>query len=446
VADLNGDSKLDVVVVNQGNNTVSVLLGNGDGTLQAKVDYPVGFSPQDLSLADMNGDGKLDIVVTNQTGNTISILLGNGNGTFQPKVDFVAGPAPFKLVTADVNKDGAPDVLLATSGGSFISILLNTRLALPSANLGITKQTATATATARTLVTYTLTVTNFGPGTAPNAVVTDPIPPGVTPVAAFPSQGTCTVAIALTCNLGALASGASATVTVQARPTIIGSLPNLVRVGALVADATAGNDTSTATVTVVAPQLVALTASILGSGSVSGAGISCPGTCSVNILDGSPVTLTATPAGTTFTGWSGPCAGTGACTFTPDAATTITATFASTTNPLSLTAVRGWRGHAEGRIGHTFHASAIVINPGPAAEGPFAVSFFLSPSSTFTPGPTNFLLGSASASGLASGAQQLIARRFTMPALTPGNYFLVAVLPDGTATVWPRPITIGVGP
>ncbi len=65
-----------------------------------------------------------------------------------------------------------------------------------------------------------------------------------------------------------------------------------------------------------------------GSGSVSGSGISCPGTCSEGLPAGSAVTLTATPAaGSTFAGWSGACTGGASCSLTVDADTVVTATF-----------------------------------------------------------------------------------------------------------------------
>lgn len=84
-ADFNADGKPDLVVVNGGVNTVSILLGNGDGTFQAHVDYPTGTTPSSVTVGDFNGDGKLDLAVTNQDDNTVSILLGNGDGTFKTK-------------------------------------------------------------------------------------------------------------------------------------------------------------------------------------------------------------------------------------------------------------------------------------------------------------------------------------------------------------------------
>src|SRR5262249_34396547 len=85
VVDVTGDGKLDLVVANGNSNTVSVLVGNGDGTFQAKVDYPTGGAPFSLALADVTADGKPDLVVAN-LDSTVSVLVGNGDGTFKAKV------------------------------------------------------------------------------------------------------------------------------------------------------------------------------------------------------------------------------------------------------------------------------------------------------------------------------------------------------------------------
>src|SRR6185437_9787817 len=91
-ADLNGDGKPDLAVADEGSNTVSVLLNNGNGTFAAKVDYPTGFSPSSVAEADLNGDGEPDLVVANAGANSsVSVLLNNGNGTFAAKVDY---PSP----------------------------------------------------------------------------------------------------------------------------------------------------------------------------------------------------------------------------------------------------------------------------------------------------------------------------------------------------------------
>jgi len=129
VGDFNGDGKLDIVTANTGNNTVSVLLGNGDGTFQAHVDYATGTSPYSVAVGDFNGDGKLDLAVanaysTNINSGTISLLLGNGDGTFQSQVEYGTGGAPFSTAVGDFNGDGKLDVATANPNNNTVSVLL----------------------------------------------------------------------------------------------------------------------------------------------------------------------------------------------------------------------------------------------------------------------------------------------------------------------------------
>jgi hypothetical protein len=97
----------------------AILLGNGDGTFQTAVDYLVGVSPVALTAGDFNGDGNLDLAVansaSNSTSNSISILLGNGDGTFRTQVDYPA-TAPGPIITGDFNGDGNTDLAFISTG------------------------------------------------------------------------------------------------------------------------------------------------------------------------------------------------------------------------------------------------------------------------------------------------------------------------------------------
>ena len=115
-ADFNNDGILDLAIANEVDNTVSILLGNGNGTFRAHVDYPTGVGPQGTAVGDFNGDGKLDLAVTNYgslSGNTVSILLGKGDGTFLPHVDYSTGFGPISVVAGDFNGDGKLDLAVA---------------------------------------------------------------------------------------------------------------------------------------------------------------------------------------------------------------------------------------------------------------------------------------------------------------------------------------------
>src|SRR5207244_4864353 len=116
VGDFNSDGKLDLAVSNAGADTVSVLLGNGDGTFQPARTFAAGPNPTSVVAGDFNGDGKLDLAVTDYGSNddststtvatTVSVLLGNGDGTFQAARTFVAGSCPYSVPLVDFDGDG----------------------------------------------------------------------------------------------------------------------------------------------------------------------------------------------------------------------------------------------------------------------------------------------------------------------------------------------------
>jgi hypothetical protein len=132
LADLNGDGIPDIVTANFIDDTVSVLLGNGDGTFQPQQTYAVGSYPDSVAVADLNNDGKPDIVVANfsysdSPDQTVSVLLGNGDGTFQPQKTVIVGLGPSGVAVGDVNGDRIPDLVVGNqlpSGGATVSVLL----------------------------------------------------------------------------------------------------------------------------------------------------------------------------------------------------------------------------------------------------------------------------------------------------------------------------------
>ena len=124
LADLNGDSRNDVVITNTGSATAGVLLGNGNGTLQAMQSFGTGTLPYSVAVADFNSDGKNDLVSADRTSTTASVLLGNGNGTFQAKQSFGTGTNPQGIVVADFNSDGKSDLVTADQTANTASVLL----------------------------------------------------------------------------------------------------------------------------------------------------------------------------------------------------------------------------------------------------------------------------------------------------------------------------------
>src|SRR5215831_10388909 len=127
VGDFNGDGIQDLAVANNGfsSDSVSVLLGNGDGTFQAAVNFGVGIRPAVVTVGDFNGDGIQDLAVANNGSNNVSVLLGNGDGTFQAAVNFGAGDRPVSVAVGDFNGDGRLDLAVAND---FIGIDPNGRV------------------------------------------------------------------------------------------------------------------------------------------------------------------------------------------------------------------------------------------------------------------------------------------------------------------------------
>jgi hypothetical protein len=129
-SDLRNNGHVDLITVNMPNGidqpgTVSVLLGNGNGTFKAHVDYSVGDYPEGVVAGDFNDDGKVDLAIPNRFDNTISILYGTGSGTFQPQVLVDVGSEPTSISRGDFNGDGRTDLIVSCLTGGVVSVLLN---------------------------------------------------------------------------------------------------------------------------------------------------------------------------------------------------------------------------------------------------------------------------------------------------------------------------------
>ena len=122
--DFNGDGQADLAVANHYGHTVSILLGNGDGTFQAEIAYSAGTSPISVEAEDFNGDGQADLAVANWASWDVSILLGHGDGGFQAPVSYGAGINPSCVEVEDINKDGHPDLAVANRWSWDVTVLL----------------------------------------------------------------------------------------------------------------------------------------------------------------------------------------------------------------------------------------------------------------------------------------------------------------------------------
>ena len=130
-SDFNRDGKTDICVANINDQSVSILLGNGDGTFQPQQRVVVGVAPRGIAVLDYDGDGDTDIVNTNFGSNNMSRLTNNGSGVFSAPVFFDAGgSSEWALAAADMNADGLLDLVVGTQS----STVTNRRVLVDLAN------------------------------------------------------------------------------------------------------------------------------------------------------------------------------------------------------------------------------------------------------------------------------------------------------------------------
>ena len=123
--DFNNDGNVDLIVGNSGIG-LSLLLGKGDGSFAAPIVFGTGLNPCSIAMGDFNGDGNLDLatVANSWLGNSVSVLLGNGNGTFRPAVNYATADGTIQVIATDLNRDGITDLAVLTGLVNEISELL----------------------------------------------------------------------------------------------------------------------------------------------------------------------------------------------------------------------------------------------------------------------------------------------------------------------------------
>jgi uncharacterized repeat protein (TIGR01451 family) len=451
-SDLNHDGKSDLLVNSSDfrssggiftrdtlTTRISVFLGNGDGSFQQEqvvastlegVDgSPVqGDAIDHPFVGDFNGDGKLDLayrITPRDTGLTpyLVFLLGKGDGSFSFGGLSLPLPAAMNPVSQDLNADKLDDLIFVATSNN-IDVQLNTS-PTSGADLGVFSLGASPTpAGVGTDLTFTASVLNLGPQAATGVTFTDTLPTGVNFVSATATPGSCVQSNGIVkCSVGALASALNSKVSIVVTPTAVGTITNSMSVTANEPDPVAGNNNATQTVKVVAMLTLTVTKAGNGSGTVTDngmSGLNCGSTCSANYLQGTSVSLSATPAGdSVFTGWSGACTGSdpNGCSIAMNSNQTVTATFsqpqqgftlapASTslttqtgkqvTDTLTLTGQNGFSGQV--------NISCSVTGPAPMATcgvSPSSVMLGSSPSNatlTIT-APTSLVAFAASRNG-----------------------------------------------
>src|SRR5262245_13611310 len=103
---------------------ISTARAQCDSSFATPVNYPVGNAPRWVARADLNNDNHLDLVVANQGANSVSVMLGLGNGTFAAAVNYNTGSGPRAVAIADLNGDTIPDLVTANEFGANVSVLL----------------------------------------------------------------------------------------------------------------------------------------------------------------------------------------------------------------------------------------------------------------------------------------------------------------------------------
>jgi hypothetical protein len=134
--DINLDGNMDILCANRGSDSVSVLLGRGDGTFRKAIVTSVraamapktrNYAPYAIAVGDFNKDGVPDVITPNFMADSATILIGVGDGTFEPAIEvpFNGPTTPYGVTTGDFNHDGKVDFATANAGSNDLLVKLN---------------------------------------------------------------------------------------------------------------------------------------------------------------------------------------------------------------------------------------------------------------------------------------------------------------------------------
>ena len=138
LGDMDGDSKLDVVVLAEGNNSVGILRNIStagvlsSASFASRVNFNTGITPYYISVGDLTGNGKLDILVTNFGDGTATVWQNKAipgsitSASFFKRLNFTVGTKPYAGLLADIDGDAKTDILVSNTGSNTLSILRNT--------------------------------------------------------------------------------------------------------------------------------------------------------------------------------------------------------------------------------------------------------------------------------------------------------------------------------
>ncbi len=121
--DFNGDGNMDLVVVNPGDHSLTLLAGDGKGGFLSPQTLLAGARPAIVQAGHFFADGFLDLAVLDEDNHTITILRGDGHGNFSSAGQFDAGNSPNGLTLADFNRDGLTDLVVGNSNADVLALL-----------------------------------------------------------------------------------------------------------------------------------------------------------------------------------------------------------------------------------------------------------------------------------------------------------------------------------